>query len=184
MLVLISSGLSVWTLRGSSLLDLSAVRMSNGLSPASWGKVDLSRRRKSVSWRPRGHCSLCPGSFWYTGGKQGIITQSVTQRSLNKAALIESSFYLLSTESLWICESSKIQILKSRWFFELLLWGRPRFFFTDGTLGNNIAGDQELLDNMWSYEGRRPSGLYLGSRLVGSAAGGRSSSSLSSSPRG
>ena len=87
-LLLISPGVGVLTLRGTSLLVLSAVKMSNGLSPASWGKVDLSRRRKSASWRPRGHCSFCTGTFWCTGGKHGRITQSVAQLSLNKAALI------------------------------------------------------------------------------------------------
>lgn len=50
-----SSGVNSSTFRGCSLLFLSAVRTSKGLSAASWGKVDFSSSTKSASCRPRGH---------------------------------------------------------------------------------------------------------------------------------
>lgn len=65
-----SSGVNSSTFRGCSLLFLSAVRTSKGLSAASWGKVDFSSSTKSASCRPRGHFRWWGGYLLYTEKKQ------------------------------------------------------------------------------------------------------------------
>lgn len=70
MVLTIFSGVRASTHRGLSVRFLSTVKMSKGLLPASSGKVDLSRSRKSASCSARGHFSSCMGHFLNAGAQK------------------------------------------------------------------------------------------------------------------